>query len=112
MVVVDKPVDPPPESFDYGDVVEAYFGEEGLADASFVGGYYADSVGFDADAAFEATQPAVEAIDAATSLESVLDDLDEALQQDFVDLRVVDVAGWTLGQTEVNLCLLAWLVAS
>lgn len=112
MVIVDEPVDPSPETFGYREVVEAYFGDDDLADAKFIGAYYADSAGLDSDQAFEATRAARDLVDAASTLDAALDDLDAALRQEFVDLEIVEVAGWTLGRTEVNLCLLTWLVAS
>ena len=41
--------------------------------------------------------------------ELVVTDLRDAVQQDFLALRTTDVAGWTLANTEIALCLLSLL---
>lgn len=100
---------PPPEAESYAELLELYFGADGLGDADFIGGYHAQVEGLSGSEAFDYTSGARELVDAADSLEAAVSDLEDRLLDDFMAARVVDVAGWTLARTEVELCILWWL---
>lgn len=51
-------------------------------------------------------EPTVALIEEAEGDAEALAALDAALDADFAELRIVDVRGWTLGRTEVGLCIL------
>lgn len=101
---------PPPEAASYAELLELYFGADGLADADYIGGYYAQIERVSSSEAFDYTSSAREIVDAAKSLEAAVSDLEDQVTADFVAARVVDVAGWTLARTEVELCVLWWLI--
>jgi len=108
-VVVTTPDEPPPDGIDYAELVLQYFGEDGKSDAAAIGNYYTQSNGLSSSEAFEATAKTRSLIDASTGITAALTALDELVLEDFLELRLTDVAGWTLSSAEVELCVLAWL---
>ena len=109
-VTVTRPPDePPPGAIDYQELSSAYFGEQGLSDAEAIGNYHAQFQKLTPTQAFEATAETRALIDASGDIEDALEALDARVIDDFLELSLVDVAGWTLSRTEVDLCVLAWL---
>lgn len=108
-VVFTKPDDAPPGAIDYAELLLQYFGEDGLRDAEVIGNYYAQFNQLSSTEAFEATAHTRAAIDASEDVAHALTDLDALVLEDFLELRLIDVAGWTLSSAEVDLCVLAWL---
>lgn len=110
----DEPIvfvadDRPPGSIDYGELVLQYFGEAGRGDAEAIGNYYAQFSKLSSSEAFEATAETRAFIDANADIPEALAALDELVREDFLELRLTDVGGWTLSSAEVDLCVLAWL---
>jgi hypothetical protein len=58
----------------------------------------------DAELAHADLRPIVNRIVESENSEVVLGTLESDVGQDFVDLRIVPVAGWTLSQTEARIC--------
>lgn len=108
-ILFQKPTDPLPEPIDYDQLLLEYFGETGLNDAEFIGGYYVEISHLSSREAYDSTAETRAFVDANANIELALTSLDERVLQDFVDLAVVDVGGWTLSRSEVDLCILAWL---
>lgn len=110
-VRADEDPHPPPAREDYEPLLAAYFGDSDLEAARLIGSYYATSAGWNVEAAFASTAKVRHLVDdlASASEAAQVEALDMRLQQDFETLRIVDVDGWTLGQTEIDLCVLAAL---
>ena len=108
-VVLTTPDEPTPDDIDYEELVLQYFGEDGKSDAAAIGNYYAQFNELSSSEAFEATAQTRALIDASTGITAALAALDELVLEDFLELRLTDVAGWTLSSAEVELCMLAWL---
>lgn len=108
-IVFTAPDDRPPGSIDYGELMLQYFGEDGLDDAEAIGNYYAQFSKLSSSEAFEATAATRAFIDESADVAQALTALDELVLEDFMELRLTDVAGWTLSSAEVDLCVLAWL---
>ena len=86
-----------------------YFGEDGRRDAEAIGNYHAQFSKLSSTEAFEATAETRALIDANEDIPQALAALDELVREDFLELRLTDVGGWTLSSAEVDLCVLAWL---
>ena len=99
----------PETAFDHADLVRAYFGDDGVADARAVGAHYNRRFEVELDAELELAAlltPIAEQSDMAT----IIAQLEATLADDFDDARMASVAGWQLGLTEARLCGLAdWL---
>jgi len=108
-ITVTEPSDKPPGAIDYQALLTEYFGEQGLSDAEAIGNYHAQFQKLTPTEAFEATAETRALIDASGDIESALTFLDQRVLDDFVGTVLVDVAGWTLSHTEVDLCVLSWL---
>ena len=108
-VLVQKNTDPDLEPVEYQELLREYFGEAGLNDAKSIGGYHVAISRLSSGEAYESTAQTRALVNAAEDIELALTSLDQRVLQDFVELSVVDVAGWTLSQSEVDLCVLAWL---
>ena len=108
-ITVTEPSDKPPGAIDYQELLTEYFGEQGLSDAEAIGNYHAQFQKLTPTEAFEATAETRALIDAAGAITPALTLLDQRVLDDFVEVALVDVAGWTLSHTEVDLCVLAWL---
>ena len=108
-IVVTGPDEPPPDDFDYPELLLEYFGEDGQGDAVAIGNYYAQVNQLSASEAFEVTVKTRAVIDASEGIAGALTALDELVLEDFLELRLTDIAGWTLSSAEVDLCLLAWI---
>jgi hypothetical protein len=107
-ILFQKPTDVP-EAIDYDQLLLEYFGETGLNDAEFIGGYYVEISHLTSREAYDSTAATRAFVDAHANIELALTGLDQRVLEDFVDLAVVDVGGWTLSRSEVDLCILAWL---
>jgi hypothetical protein len=101
----------PQEARKYLAFVEEYFAAEGLDSAALVGQFRVQARNADVETAFESTRLLRAAIDASDSLQDAVERLGERVQQDFETLQVIDVEGWTFASSEVDSCVLAWLVA-
>ena len=108
-ILFQEPIDPTPEPIDYDQLLLEYFGEAELDDAEFIGGYHVDISRLTSREAYESTAATRAFVEANANIELALTSLDQKVLQDFVDLAVVDVGGWTLSRSEVDLCILAWL---
>ncbi len=108
----DEPIEPPPpEVSAYQDVVERYFGsDDDFDNAAFIGRHYVSQEGMSSSEAYDSTSRTRDLIDEADSESDAVDQLEERLQTDFVDVKVRAVDGWTLSRTEVDLCVLAYLL--
>jgi len=111
-VYADDDPQPPPPKLDYKPLLTAYFGASNLDAAQSIGNYYITTAGWDVEEAIASTAKIRQFIDelAPESEADRAEALDIRLQRDFEMLRVIDVDGWTLGQTEIDLCILATLV--
>lgn len=87
-----------------------YFGTDRLARAAVVGraALPADSSA-ERESAVEFAGAALRLLEAATGPAEAVEALRQALRADLREGRIVDVEGWTLGRTEVELCVLASL---
>lgn len=102
---------PPPEAGEYRDAIERYFeGDDELENAAVIGEYTVRAKGYDTSRAFDSTRRTRDLIDAEASSSDAVASLEERLHDDFVDARIVSVDGWTLSRTEVDLCVLAYMV--
>lgn len=102
---------PPPEAREYRNAVEASFdNERDFDNAAFIGEYYVESRGATTTEAFDATARTRELIDAADSTSDAVERLEKQVHEDFVDAHLRALDGWTLSRTEVELCVLAYLV--
>jgi len=108
----DDPIEPPPnEVREYEGAVHAYFDDaEDFENAAFVGRVYVRQQDWSSSEAYESTERTREFIDDVDSDSETTDELEQRLEQDFADLRVRPVSGWTLSRTETELCVLAYLV--
>jgi len=109
VVSAEKPTGLVPEAVDYQELLLAYFGEAGLRDAESIGGYHVGISRLSPREAYESTAETRALLDATVDIAPALAGLDQRVLQDFTELVVVDVAGWTLSRLEVDLCVLAWL---
>lgn len=121
------PDQPPPRMWDYLAVLVLYFENPEITDAAYIGEYRARRQDWDVVAAYASTAETRELIDSVRSDTLAVDDLgpsipdsenadaaavaalEQRVFEDFENARVVDVGGWTLAHTEVDLCVLAWL---
>ncbi|HEY6723703.1 MAG TPA: hypothetical protein VI197_06705 [Polyangiaceae bacterium] len=108
-ITVSEPTETPPGGIDYQDLLREYFEEQGLSDAEAIGNHHAQFQRLSPTQAFDATAATRALIDASVDIEHALTALDQRVLDDFVELQLVDVVGWTLSHTEVDLCMLAWL---
>lgn len=108
-IVGHEPTEPVPEAIDYQELLLEYFGEAGLNDAQSIGGYHVEISKLSSLEAYEATSETRALVDEAGEIPIALTSLDQRVLQNFAELSVVDVAGWTLSRSEVDLCILAWL---
>lgn len=105
--------EPTPTASDhYAAIVEAYFGADGVADAVAIGDFRARQAdpAWSAMQAFESTRELRLSLDAIESVADAVVMLEQRLAEDFAELRVLDLDGWTLGMTEVALCVLAAVI--
>lgn len=108
-ITVSEPSDKPPGAIDYQALLREYFEEQGLSDAEAIGNYHAQFQRLTPTQAFDATAETRALIDASGDIDGALTALDQRVIDDFLELQLSDVAGWTLSRTEVDLCVLAWL---
>jgi len=108
-ITVSEPTDRPPGAIDYKDLLRDYFGDAGLRDAEAIGNYHVKFRRLTAIQAFDATAGTRALIDASQDIDDALTALDQRVIDDFLELQLTDVAGWTLARAEVDLCVLAWL---
>lgn len=99
----------PPAPIDHQELLKKYFGESGLSDAEAIGNYHAQFQRWDASRAFDETAQTRALIDDSHDIDAALTALDQRVIDDFSELQLVDVAGWTLARTEVELCVMVWL---
>lgn len=99
----------PPAPIDHQELLKTYFGEPGLSDAEAIGNYHAQFQRWDASEAFDETAPTRALIDDSHDMDAALTALDQRVIDDLSELQLVDVAGWTLSRTEVELCVMVWL---
>jgi hypothetical protein len=87
----------------------SYLGESSLSAAQTIGraGLRALGVAESSDAIATATARTLALIDAAPDERAALDSLVAAVRRDFVEGRSIEVEGWVLSPTEVDLCMLA-----
>lgn len=109
VVSSQKPTGPVPEATDYQELLLEYFGQVGLGDAASIGGYHVGISRLNPGEAYESTSETRALVDATRDIALALTSLDQRVIQDFTELVVVDVGGWTLSRIEVDLCVLAWL---
>lgn len=100
-----------PQRAPYRRALEEYFGPDGVAAAASIGAYRArrSDAPLGREAALALAGPTRELMVSAGGSGRATVALQQRLQQDFEATRVVDVGGWTLGRTELDLCLLAWV---
>lgn len=99
----------PAGPIEHEDVLREYFGEQGLSDAEAIGNYHAQFQQLTPTEAFDETAATRALIDASDDIDHALTALDQRVSDDFLELQLVDVAGWTLSRTEVELCLMVWV---
>ncbi len=114
---IPDPPDPPelpelPEAspFELDELVQAYFGEGPLDDVRAVGAAWTRGFEDDRAALTEELAELAGRIEGATSADEAAGWLVEALAEDFDQVRLADVGGWLLGQTEARMAGLAYAV--
>ncbi len=109
----EDPIEPPPqEVVDYQEAALEYFdNSDDFDNAAFIGRNYVRQEGMSSSEAFDSTARSRRLLDDADDNdENLVAALESELHDDFVNLRVRDVRGWTLSRTEVDLCVLAYLL--
>lgn len=107
-ITVTPHTDPSSGTIGYPDLLSEYFGEQGLSDAEAIGNYHAQLQRLTPMQAFDSTAETRALIDASGDIDRALATLDQQVIDDFLELQLVDVVGWTLSRTEVDLCVMVW----
>jgi hypothetical protein len=90
------------------DVATRYFGEAGAEGARAIGEAYARQLNIEAtkESIVTAAQDVLQLIARASGPDAATTELVNAVRRDFREGRTVQVDGWVLSRTEVELCLL------
>jgi hypothetical protein len=93
------------------DTASRYFGSTGAESARAIGEAYARQINLDSteESILKAAGDVVRLIARSPGFEAAITALVRAVRRDFQEGRTVDVDGWVLARTEVELCLLMLL---
>ena len=93
-------------ALDVEGVLTAFFGADRMDDVRSVGAAYSDR--FENNGAYaDDLRPVLDVIDAASSLDQAVTNLDAAFEADLATTHLLVVDGWQLGATEARLAGLA-----